>query len=177
MEYGLKAVQRRRKLLNMTQQQLARAAEVSQSLIAKIENGSLNDVAHSTAMRIFETLEKAEHSEEKKAKDVMVRKVYFAEATDCADKIKKLMKEKFISQVPVLEGKTVIGSVNEDSLLYFEGKITNKTRVSEVMAEAPPQVSEGMPVSAIKIIIKSAKVVLVSKNGNIIGIITKADLI
>ena len=177
MEYNLRQIGRRRKLLTMTQQQLAMQAQVSQSLITKIENGRLKDVSHSVAMRILETLTKLEHKEEKKAKDIMARKIITANPNDFVkDKI-KIMKEKFISQMPVIDSGNVVGTLSESSILENLNKITNKINVSEVMAEAPPQVPEDTPVSAVAGLLKSSACVLVVRKGKPVGIITKSDLI
>src|SRR3989338_2548752 len=185
MEYDLKAIQRRRKLLSMTQQQLALLAQVSQSLIAKIENGSLNDVAHSTALRIFEALEKAEHKDERTAAAVMTKKVLTADLADLVkDKIKQ-MKEKGVSQLPVLCKQwkiisvryVIVGLLSEQAIVDNFGKISSKTKVEDIMFDAQPQVPEDAPLSAIAAMLKSKSCVLVTQHGGIVGIITKTDLI
>ena len=161
----------------MTQHQLASAAQVSQSLIAKIENESLKDVSHSVALRIFEALTKLEHKEEKKANDIMAKKIITANPNDFVkDKI-KIIKEKFISQMPVLDGGNAVGTLSESSILENLSKINSRTKVSEVMAEAPPQVPEDTPVSAVAGLLKSSACVLVVRKGKPVGIITKSDLI
>ncbi|HIH14432.1 MAG TPA: CBS domain-containing protein [Nanoarchaeota archaeon] len=177
MEYDLKAIQRRRKVLELTQHQLARAAEVSQSLIAKIENGSLNDVSHSVAVRILGTLAKLEHKEEKKAKDVMIKEIVTANPNEFVrDKI-KTMKEKSISQLPVISKENVVGTISESNILDNLSKVNSKTKVSEIMAEAPPQVPGDTPISILAGLLRTNDCVLVTKKGNLVGIITKTDLL
>ena len=169
----------------MTQQQLARVAEVSQSLIAKIENGSLNDVAHTTAMRIFAVLEKAEHKNEKTAADVMIRGVFTADEDDFVTDKAKLMKQKGISQLPVLWKQwkvisvnyIITGTLSEQAIIENFGKVNSKTKVKDIMHDAPPQVQEDTPLSVIAGLLKSKGCVLVTKHGRIAGIITKTDLI
>ena len=177
MEYELKQIHRRRKLLGLTQHQLAKAAQVSQSLIAKIENSSLNDVAHHTAVKLFEALEKLEHKEEKMARDIMTKKIITININDLATERIKLMKEKSISQIPVIDRDVVVGRLTELSIIENVGKLNRGTKVSEIMAEAPPQVPEDMPLSVIVKLLKSSDCVLVTKHGKLAGIITKSDLL
>lgn len=54
---SLDEIAKRRKLLGLTQKQLAKIAGVSQSFIAKIESGKI-DPSYSKAKAIFDTLEK-----------------------------------------------------------------------------------------------------------------------
>lgn len=56
-----KWIKEQRKRLDLTQNQLAKMAGVSQSLVAKIEAGSI-DAAYSKVKRIIETLEQAQFS-------------------------------------------------------------------------------------------------------------------
>ncbi|MEM1813821.1 MAG: CBS domain-containing protein, partial [Thermoplasmatales archaeon] len=49
--------------------------------------------------------------------------------------------------------------------------------VKEVMGEPFPQVSENAPVKIISYILTGYQAVLVSKEGKIVGIITKSDLL
>ncbi|MBI4095850.1 MAG: CBS domain-containing protein [DPANN group archaeon] len=185
MEYDLQAIQRRRKVLELTQHQLATQAQVSQSLIAKIENGSLNDITYSTALRILGALDKAEHKNEKTAADIMTAKVLTAEVSDLVkDKVKQ-MKEKGISQMPVLWKQwkiisvryVIVGLLSEQAIIENFGKINSKTKVEDIMLDAPPQVPEDAPLSVIAGLLKSKSCVLVTKRGEIVGIITKTDLI
>ena len=66
MSYELKDIKDIRKKFNLTQSDLAKKADVSQSLIAKIEAGRL-DPTYSNAQKIFEALDTLTKKEETKA--------------------------------------------------------------------------------------------------------------
>ena len=68
MTKTLDEIKRLRKKYHLTQQELAKRAGVSQSLIAKIEAGLL-DPTYTRAEQIFGALENVEEQKELKAKD------------------------------------------------------------------------------------------------------------
>jgi len=172
-------IKERRKRLGMTQQQLARMAGVSQSLIAKIEMGRI-DPAYSKVRRIIEALEREQFSKEKTAKEIMHMGAEAVSASETLHSAAAKMRKRAISQMPVLEGKQVVGSISEQALLsHFSSdpKKTASLRVGEVMEEAFPSASPSTPISAIAALLKHYPAVLVMEKGNIAGIITKADLL
>ncbi len=92
------------------------------------------------------------------------------------------MKEHGYSQIPVLRGKRSVGSVSEKTILrqILEGKdLAQISGLSayRIMEEAFPQVGEDAPLSLISNLLQTYQAVLVAKKGDLIGIITKADLL
>ena len=90
------------------------------------------------------------------------------------------MRKRSISQMPVLDGRQVVGSVSEEQILEkfsLDPKRMARLRVSEVMAEAFPTASESTPISAIASLLRHHSAALVMQKGRIAGIITKADLL
>ena len=92
------------------------------------------------------------------------------------------MKEHGYSQIPVFKGKQSVGSISEKSVLrqILAGKDLSqivKFSAAEIMEEAFPQVAEDAPLSLISSLLQVYPAVLVSKKGNVTGIITKADLL
>ena len=92
------------------------------------------------------------------------------------------MKEHGYSQIPVFEGKHSVGSISEKAILrqILEGKDLeqiSKLPTEEIMEEAFPQINEDAPLSLISSLLQTYSAVLVSRKGEIIGIITKADLL
>jgi len=164
---------------NLNQSQLAHKAGVSQSLIAKIESKKI-DPTFARAKQIFEALEHLQDKEELKAKDLLNTKVVFTQSVDALKDIIKIMKQKGISQMPVLLKEKVIGIVTESTILnkIIEApERINLLKASEVMEEVPPIVSLNTGMKTLSVLLCDNAIVLVADKGEIRGIISKADLL
>ena len=92
------------------------------------------------------------------------------------------MNEHGYSQIPVFEGKQSVGSISEKAILrqILAGKDLDqisKLPTEEIMEEAFPQINQDAPLSLITSLLQTYSAVLVLKKGDVIGIITKADLL
>jgi predicted transcriptional regulator len=169
-----------RKKLGLTQSGLAKLAMVSQSLIAKIEAGNV-DPAYSKIKAIFHALdnEMTKKERKKKAIEIAVKSVIFVKESDSLEKVMKIIKEKAISQIPVLRGRDVVGSISDEILIDIaenKEKMIVK-RVRDVMQESFPIIPDTSDVDVATSLLHYYKAVLIKKDGNITGIVTKADLI
>lgn len=166
-----------RRLLNITQSDFARIAKVSQSMIAKIESGKI-DPSYSNVKKISEAIERMKHEEEPSVKEIMIKKVITADAKDLIKDGIKLFNKYGISQLPVLKNSKIAGILYESTLLE---KATEpdfaKITAEDAMVECPPTVSEDTKVSAVSNLLKYFPVVLVTKKGELTGIVTKADIL
>lgn len=170
-------IKRRRLRLGMKQLGLARASNVSQSLIAKIESGKINP-SYDIAKRIFLALEHHERSEEKIAKDIMTKHIVSAVKNDTVQNVARLMKKHGISQVPVMEKNIIIGSISENAIMNHIGNGADlKIKISSIIEEPFPTVDENTPASLVKSILGYSPAVLVIKNSRPAGIITKSDIL
>ena len=113
MPYELNEIKKIRKSLGLTQTDLAKRANVSQSLIAKIESGKI-DPTFTKTKRIFETLNDLEKKEEIKAEELMKKKIIsVAPDNDIKDSINK-MKRFGISQILRLDqGKHILPTMRK----------------------------------------------------------------
>ena len=175
MTYELEEVKKIRKKLGMTQTELANRANVSQSLIAKIESGRI-DPTFTKTKKIFAALSELEKKEEVKAEQLMTNRIIsISQNTSIKEAINK-MKKSQISQLPVIHNNKSIGLVSEstilDALLKSKGTI-----VKDIMQESPPIVSRKTSIQVISNLLKHYPVVLVSEEGILIGLITKSDLL
>src|SRR3989338_8112566 len=93
-----------RKKQGLTQSGLARLAGVSQSLIAKIESGSV-DPTFSHAKRIFEVLHSIEREKGPKAGELIAGRIIAVALDDSVTEAIRKMKANSISQLPVMDGK------------------------------------------------------------------------
>lgn len=177
----LKQIAKRRRQLGLKQTQLAKLAGVSQSLIAKVER-SIIDIAYSKAQKIFNALDKEERKEEVSAKDIMTKGVKGIKEADKLSKAFDLMKKLRISQIPVFKGEVCVGSISEEGILNAiqEGvslKSLESMSSNERIEESFPTISKNADLNEITSLLQRNKAILVAEKGEIIGIITKADLL
>jgi predicted transcriptional regulator len=177
----LEEIGRRRRLLTLSQKQLARLAGVSQSMIAKIESGRISP-SYTKTKSVFDTLESLERRTEVKAKVVSHGKIIGVQAHETVAKGVRVMRETGYSQLPVFSGGQVVGSLTEKTILEKLVSAPNPNDVSRqsvetIMDEAFPTVGEETPLSMVSALLQYEPAVLVGKRGRILGIITKADLL
>lgn len=176
-----KDVGRVRRRLNLTQQELAKLSGVSQSLIAKIESGKV-DPSYSKLKALSDTLMKLQKRELKKAKDVMSKEIIGVEAEQTVADAAGLMRKYAISKLPVYKGGKVVGSISEKGIvaLLSESRDPKKVfsaKVENAMEEPFPTVSEETPVELLYSLLSFFPAVLVQRRSDVVGIVTKADLI
>jgi len=157
----------------LTQRKLAELVGVSQAHIAKIEGGRV-DPRLSTVNKILQVLTEGEG---KKCGEVMTKRVIFVKPTDKILKVSELMMKNAISQLPVIENKRVIGTVTEESIIRNLSSTIAEDRVEKVMQPPLPSVPEDTSVSMIKPLLEDHAGVLVVKKGDVVGIITRSDLL
>ena len=178
----LSELKAKRKQFNITQSQLAELANVSQSLIAKIESSAVVP-GYGNAKKLFDALERLQEQHSINARDLIHERVFFVHDSDSAKKAVSLMEKKAISQLPVLSANgACVGSVTEENVLKKISR-TNGTinlssiRVSEIMEEAFPSIQPETPLKVVQSILEHNAAVLVAAKGKIRGIITKSDLL
>src|SRR3989338_3642271 len=173
--YELEEIKKIRKSLGLTQTELAKQANVSQSIIAKIESGKI-DPTLSKAKKIFDALSFFEKKHEIKAEEIMNRKIISIKPDEGVKDAVTKMKKYNISQMPVVDEHKTIGLISEstllDALMRGKGK-----KVNEIMEESPPIVSKQTSVRVISNLLRHFPTVLVSEEGRLVGLITKADLL
>ena len=174
-------VSKKRKIMGLTQQKLARLAGVSQSLIAKLESQKI-DPAYTKVKAIFDALERLQTETEVRADEVLHNEVVGIQKSDPVSKAVQMMADYGYSQLPVFNGEHAIGSISEKTIIgkVSAGKDLNqvsKFQVSDMMEEAFPQVGEDAPLPLISSLLQVYPAVLISTKGKIVGIVTKADLL
>jgi len=177
----LDEIGKRRRRLGLKQAELARIVGVSQSFIAKLESGKI-DPAYTKVRAIFDVLEHLEAKIKIQEEKVVPNQVIGVQKDELISKVIKLMREYGYSQIPVFDGKQAVGSISEKTILHqiIYGKDLaqiSKLPAEAIMEEPFPQISEEAPLSLISSLLQTYSAVLVFKKGEIIGIITKADLL
>ena len=177
-------IKRLRKKVGLTQTELAKLAGVSQSLIARIEKGTV-DPRLSTLRRILEAIKLVEMraKKAKSARDVMYSPVITIKSNEKVKKAIELMEKYAISQLPVVNDNGVpVGSITESTvlkkLLSGDPEKIFQLKVEEIMEESFPTITPSTNIKDIQqLILKKYHAVLVMEKGKIVGIITKIDLI
>lgn len=177
MQYELSHLKRIRKQLGLTQTEFAREANVSQSLIAKVESGNI-DPTYSKVKQVFDALDRLGRKKELSAREIMQTGIITAKPQDMIVDVVKLMGNNAISQVPVLEGKNIVGMITDKDLLEHLGSgDVHILKVRDAMVEPPPIIGEDTKISAINALIRHYPLVIVAKKGELSGIITKSDIL
>jgi predicted transcriptional regulator len=157
----------------LTQKKLAELVGVSQAHIAKIEKGKV-DPRLSTVNKILKVLTE---NREKRCKDIMTRGVIFAKPSDSILKVSEIMVRNAISQLPVIDGSKVVGTITEEDIIRKLGSNIAEEKVGNIMGPPLPVVSEDTSLSEVRSILERRPGVLVMRGGKVVGIVTRSDLL
>ena len=179
----LEEFKRRRKLLGLTQSQIAKFSEVSQSLIAKMEKNII-DPAYGKVRKIEQALNKEEEKKKPKAraKDIHTSMIVKIEVTDTIISARKMMLKHGYSQLPVFNKERVVGSITENEFLNALSEknnysITPSMKIDKLMESPFPQLDENTPIDPIKSLLYYYQAVLTTRKDKIVGIISKSDVL
>ena len=174
--FDIKRLKEIRKKLGITQQAFAKRANVSQSLIAKIESGAI-DPSYSNVLKIEQTVNDLTNIKEPSAQDVMNPKIIFVKPDDKVIDVIKVMRKNNISQVIVEEESKIVGIVTEGSLLEKDLSKLQQLRAKDVMLDPPPVVSNKTKLSVLSAILTQYPLVVIQKDARFVGVATKSDLL
>ncbi|ARM75871.1 CBS domain-containing protein [Acidianus manzaensis] len=174
-------IKKLRELAGLTQAELAKRVGVSQSFIAKLENGKI-DPKFSVIKKIFYELNNILDIKDT-ANSIMHRPVICAYTDENVIDIVTKMEKNAISQIPVINIENKLQGIIYDYTIlrkiskYYSNNIYKLT-ASKVMTPLPPLISENTSISEIMKLLSTHSVVLVTdKLLHPIGIITRSDLI
>ena len=127
-------------------------------------------------------MERLEFKSKVTAEKVVHTEVVIMQKEEHILKVVKLMKDYGFSQIPVFTGKQSVGSISEKTVLrqILAGKDLDQISAlpaEEIMEEAFPQISEDAPLPVISSLLQDYSGLLVAKKGEVMGIVTKADLL
>lgn len=166
-------IKRLRAKAGLTQKRLAELAGVSQAHIAKIEQGRV-DPRLSTVNRILQVLKTGK---EKRCADVMTKGVLFARPDESVLKASEIMVKNAVSQLPVLDRGKVVGTITEESIIRNLRSNLADEKVRNVMDPPLPAVPEESGLDAVRTVLEKNAGVLVVKGREIVGIITRSDML
>lgn len=157
----------------LTQRKLAELVGVSQAHVAKIERGNV-DPRLSTINKILNVLLKVE---QKKCGDIMTREVISAKPNDSILKISEAMIRHAVSQMPVMTGKKVVGTITEETIIRNLRANLAEEKAKNVMDPPLPTVQEDASLDVIRPLLEKNPGILIEKNKEVVGIITRSDLL
>jgi len=163
----------------MTQMEVAEAAGISQSLVARIEKDDI-DTRLGTAKKILEVIKTKTPKKPKmlSLKDIMSTPVSYCKASDTLKKVVHTMGLKEISQMPVIENNKPVGSVTDTKLVQIlskKGARASSRKIKDVMAKPFPSLDINEPLDKAITLLTNNSAVLITRGGHIAGVITKAD--
>ena len=169
----------RRENLGIRQTELAERAGISQSMVARIEAGSV-DPRTSTLKKIVHVLNTAEQSR-MTAAHVMHTPVFSVQASEAVTRAVEIMNLNNISQLPVIEDGVPVGCISESAIVsVIEEQSAHRGHelaVKNFMEPGFPTVPPGMDIDTVVRILQNHHAVLVMDTGVVTGVITKHDLI
>lgn len=169
----------RREMLGIRQAELADRAGISQSMVARIEAGSV-DPRMSTLVKIVQVLNEAQKPR-MTAAHVMHSPVFSVKPEDPITRAVEIMDGKNISQLPVIHEGVPIGCISEAAIVTaLEERAAAKDHdlvVSHFLEPGFPTVPPGIDIETVVKILQKHHAVLVMEEGTVRGVITKHDLI
>ena len=161
----------------VSQKKLAELVGVSQPLIARIESGNL-DPKLSLIKKIFKVLEEME-GRRVNAETIMNSPVKYVSPSDPIKKAVEVMMKDGISQMPVVDNDSIIGSITENAVVKAvmdRGAAAEKLKVKDVMEDPFPVVDPEESLNEISKLLLENQAVIVVDKGKLVGIITKHDV-
>jgi predicted transcriptional regulator len=146
---------------------------VSQAHIAKIE-GEKVDPRLSTVNKILQILVGGGG---KKCGEIMTRGVITTSPKDKIRKTTEVMVKHAISQLPVVVKDRVIGMITEEGIVKNLNPNISEETVERVMEPPLPSVPKDTDISIARSLLETHSGVLVTKKGELVGIITRSDLL
>lgn len=112
---------------------------------------------------------------------VAKKKVATIDADSSLGRAVRLMQKRGISQLPVLDEGVCVGTISErtvlDLLVDRGAKKLEKLTVRDVMAPPLPELGASTPLVAVAKVLERRSAVLVTRGLDIVGIVTRADLL
>ena len=172
-------IRRRRVALGIPLGELAKAIGRSDATLSRIERGQIRP-SYDLVQRILSYLEAQEGLSAPRLTvgELMHRPLVLVESTATLATAAQRMESGAFSQLPVVDDGRVVGSLSETALLRALARPNaHRIRVREVLERAYPVLDEGFPGDLLPPLLGQYPAILVTRQGELQGIVTKADLI
>jgi len=175
-------IKRLRVKSGLSQSIVAKKIGVSQSAIAKYENGT-QIPSYEIAVELFQLLLESEVINEPTLSEVMHGDIYYLAPDDSLASAIDAMKTASISQIPIREKSgQIVGTINESRIVDLLSQYHNldqfkQEKIETIMDEPMPIIPGEVKITEVSALLKRFGGVLISSRGKIIGIVTKSDLL
>ncbi|MBI4362747.1 MAG: CBS domain-containing protein [Euryarchaeota archaeon] len=178
----LRELRERRKRLGLTQVELSRRAGVSQALVARLESTNPRvrvDPRLSTYARLLRALDEVERSK------ITARKIFHSPVIsgtpeDSLERAARIMEQESISQMPLMDRGVHVGSIDEGTLMRAisrgDPRQISARKLRDIMGEPFPIIAPTTDLGVLSALLERHPAVLVQDKGNIVGIVTKQDI-
>ncbi len=176
---SISEIRKRRLSLGVSLGQLAGAVGRSDATISRIERGKIRP-SYDLVQKILAFLDarEGEAAPHLTARDIVNPRLVTVPAAATVAEAAALMERGGFSQLPVVEGGRVTGSVSEASLLRALATASGRrSRVRDVQEGAYPLVDPEFPADLLAGLLTRYPAVLMAERGELRGIVTKTDLI
>ncbi len=176
---SISEIRKRRLSLGISLGDLARAVGRSDATLSRIERGKIRP-SYDLVQKILAYLDhvEGEAAPHLTARDIVNRELVTVDGAAAIAEAAALMERGGFSQLPVLEGTRVTGSVSEAALLRALATPSGRRfKVREVQEGAYPLVDGAFPADLLAGLLTRYPAVLVAERGELKGIVTKIDLI
>jgi predicted transcriptional regulator len=177
----LTEIKRIREKVGWSQSELADKIGISQSAIPKYENGR-QIPSYKIGVKIFDLLLAEDIKVDLEVSEIMTNKIVKLSPNSQLGEALDIMKEQSISQLPVIKGNLVVGTVNESLILELLDRYRNLDSlrgesVENVMGDILPIVPKNAKIQEVTPLLKHYGAVMILTEGKLSGIVTKADLL
>ena len=152
---------------------LAREAKVDKSIVSKILNRKYNP-SYEMMARLFGALNKMIEKGAEPVSDAMIRSIVTSDADESISSVIAKMRKGGFSQIPVISGGKFVGMVTERSLLLRK---EGAARAGDVLGGDYMVVGPETPLDRVRQALATAQAVAVVRDGRLVGLLTKADVI
>lgn len=175
----LTEIRRRRLALGVSLGELARAVGRSDATLSRIERGQIRP-SYELVQQILAYLEAQEGLTAPRLTvgELMHHPLATVASTATLVTAAQRMESGAFSQLPVVDDGRVVGSLSESALLRALARgNAQRVRVGEVLEPPYPVFDEGFPAELLPPLFGRYPAILVTRRGELQGIVTKADLI
>ncbi len=164
-----------RKLRGLTQQELAERANISQAHVARIENDAVNP----RLSAINAILEVLFDQGDVRCGDIMTKRIISLNSQDSVIEGARKMIAHDFSQLPVIDGDQVVGTVTEKCIIRIlgGGPELSLMTVADIMEDPPPLKDVEERIEDIQPLFEKHQAVIVLNLGKPVGIVSRADIV